>query len=656
MIKEAIESKDWSALVSLCQNDANFVIHEIQKHGLLRSSRYNFLIDVPCIAISCILNNAPEYGSVARLRRKLLSKSNINPDNIKYLNSILELLGHSCKARKAFNEIREFVNNEHFQFSSLLYVESLFYGYKAVDPGSSVENVASVCSYLLSLYKYPELTLSERINASKAIEHIGYFKNIHKAHQLLEYRDIEILIDRYSVRLEKNDDEIVLIDEKGYVYAISWGYYKFNSQRHIRHQKAKQSNLPSFDTNTQRVFELLNEAGMYSIQSNGGFERFRLEIPCSNWMSFRRAIRMLRDDLAIKILYQEEWPLVEDVVCELHIDINLFDEKFIANKISIWDLIIFQRILRLLFLLTKSKMTTTPVPAVTRNNSFLLRFPEIEFSKLVRMIIGPNSNAVIEELTLDTDAYCDIQYTPIIKLNKSVVIPVGVAANSSIIRNTICNTSSRIDGDGSRDLIHEKVTEALSEVSIQTHTFKYSFAKISGDLDTVFVLDDCLYISENKNQLPGTSLHECLNVIEYYEKAKRQKEKFDKLWLTTGFKKYLEAKLNQSLEKVSRYHFFGTFGNRFFSQLTTTDFPLTFVQEITAFIANIPATIYHDQGDQFVEIEKLKWRDDGPLTAIQLSNYINLDRTDFTIGQTEDVKRIFNQVFKRPSAGYYAEY
>ena len=303
-------------------------------------------------------------------------------------------------------------------------------------------------------------------------------------------------------------------------------------------------------------------------------------------------------------------------------------------------------------MLTKTKLASVGNNDIAKFNSLLISFQNSTLRRFLELILGSASSDIIDIMTINTSKFCDIQYTPLIENGDQIIIPVGIAAQSNIVRNLILKTESRIDGDGTRDLIHEKLTASLMTQGISTTTFPYSYNRISGDLDTVFIIGDCLFISENKNQLPGTSLHECQNVIEYYEKAKSQKQKFDTLWTTPGFIKYLEGKIGCSLSGITRYHFFGTFGNRYFSMLSNGDFQLAFIQEITAFIENHPAVIYAQVNGNFSEVERMNWRNPGILTALELSDYINSGREDFAISKTEDIDMIFNQKFIKPSAAF----
>ena len=174
------------------------------------------------------------------------------------------------------------------------------------------------------------------------------------------------------------------------------------------------------------------------------------------------------------------------------------------------------------------------------------------------------------------------------------------------------------------------------------------------DLDTIFEIDHVIFISENKNMLFPASFHEARNIVYHYEKAKSQRDTFMKL-----FKKQ-DEKLFEILDELKEKGidfrnakeivFYLTFGNRTACQLSTSDLPVTYMNQIISFIENKPIKIHRLGKDGDFIIGENKWRDDSKLTAEQMKKYLEWDKNLPDIMQVQSQIKMGKNIFKFPNA------
>ena len=97
--------------------------------------------------------------------------------------------------------------------------------------------------------------------------------------------------------------------------------------------------------------------------------------------------------------------------------------------------------------------------------------------------------------------------------------------------------------------------------------------------------------------------------------------------------------------------FYLTFGNRNVCQLSTLDFPVTYMNQIIAFIENKPIKIHRLGKDGDFVIGEKKWRDDAKLTAEQMKKYLEWDKNLPDIARVPMSKKIGKNIFSYQDAG-----
>jgi hypothetical protein len=210
---------------------------------------------------------------------------------------------------------------------------------------------------------------------------------------------------------------------------------------------------------------------------------------------------------------------------------------------------------------------------------------------------------------------------------------------------------ARVDGAGEVDLIHEKYVESLKKMNIPC-CGHVSYEE--SDLDTIFEIDDVIFISENKNMLFPTSYHEARNIVYHYEKAKLQRDVFMALFKKQDKElfKILDGLKKEGIDfrNAKEVVFYLTFGNRNVYQLNSLDFPVTYINQITSFIENEPIKIHRlgKEGDSVVDGKK--WRTNSKLTANDMKKYLEWDKNLPDIKQVQSQIKMGKNIFKFPNA------
>jgi hypothetical protein len=121
----------------------------------------------------------------------------------------------------------------------------------------------------------------------------------------------------------------------------------------------------------------------------------------------------------------------------------------------------------------------------------------------------------------------DMQYTSFLPFGSRVAIPFNVHASSNALRNSLMLRRVRLYEDGSVDPLSRDLHDALVQrTSFASTTLRYSWNGVKSDVDSIALLDDCLYVFECKNTLLPCSAFERRTLWDYLQKAVEQLDQF----------------------------------------------------------------------------------------------------------------------------------
>ncbi|MBC1239561.1 hypothetical protein, partial [Nostoc sp. 2RC] len=142
----------------------------------------------------------------------------------------------------------------------------------------------------------------------------------------------------------------------------------------------------------------------------------------------------------------------------------------------------------------------------------------------------------------------DIQYHPILSLDDSIILPLGIFCNSNFARNVLQSSRYRFDSDDSNDPVGKLLEEALKPVSsFVQRNVSYSYKNTNGEIDVIAIIENRLFIFECKNSLHPTSPFELRTSYDYIIKGAKQLNKFKTLWEQENFQNYISTRFNFSI-------------------------------------------------------------------------------------------------------------
>lgn len=635
IINELVDNSRWNELKLKFCTDTEKYVGIVKKEGFLRASKYGYDIAKP-MAVLCCLMNMDVCNDLKEVEEKA---NNCLLKYRDYFISCLKLYSIVPEIKECFNCVKK--RNKKYDYASLVFVNTSFAKPdKKTDSLADDLSCAIACSQSFDIEDF--CMHHQKINV--------IFNN---ASKIIEYRNLEILIDCFDVYVEEKGYDkkrklrhFELRDEKNYLYSIQWGW-----KRALLQQCSQEADSLKFRESSVNLEDVLNKfIDDYEILKLVKIEDdfFVLD---GKWPS-EKTIRVAVTELSLIIsrqgIYGDELFLSKNIGTELLLPIEYYEKNFIRKTYSIWNILCFRRLIVLFYLLIRRSKPSN------QSNYLCLKLDKRKFLCFLQTIVKNKSDQVLNDCVQNGfTGFVDLRYSSIIQFEKSYVIPTEIMVKNNMIRNIMSKLGerARVDGAGEVDLIHEKYVESFKKMNIPyCGHINYS----ESDLDTIFEIDHVIFISENKNMLFPASFHEARNIVYHYEKAKSQRDTFMKL-----FKKQ-DEKLFEILDELKEKGidfrnakeivFYLTFGNRNACQLSTSDLPVTYMNQIISFIENKPIKIHRLGKDGDFIIGENKWRDDSKLTAEQMKKYLEWNKNLPDIMQVQSQIKMGKNIFKFPNA------
>lgn len=293
-------------------------------------------------------------------------------------------------------------------------------------------------------------------------------------------------------------------------------------------------------------------------------------------------------------LFREEYAEINFAVHELTFNnANIFD-RMVTDHCSVVDLILFKRFFILSdfaqrWLFEKEgdlrKVIPSLVPVMTE---------DLLISILEKFVQGKEkASELLNLLSWDGQGRLDLQYTPILKLDKKhYYIATDILISSNIVRNSLVLARSKgnlnANSDGQADPLERLCKESFQDCSYSYGTrssVKFTYGNEAGEIDFLAWSDSRLYVIECKNAILPASAHEIRATYEHIQNATRQLDMSSRALMDKGFQKTYFSSWGIS-EKKRTIHTCILMGNRLFSVPNGLKHPVRYAYELNMILTS----------------------------------------------------------------------
>jgi hypothetical protein len=508
-------------------SEESYFLKYIFKEKLLRSSRYNFNPPTSLVKAITEINAQSEMIDISSRIKK-------------YIRSIKTLLDYSDSARYQYDEIVQFISHhkEKFIKTIMASIEILFttdYAYDHNQPTSHIghyskEQLSEAASFLIYIHRDKHGEMRDHLNSIEDNYLLlnQYCEILVKACILKKYYYMEIKVEKlpYQVTLQNNTPTLQAIDDE-FEKFLRFGYLN---------NEFKEAELT--DTkNKGRALSLLSFPEKSKILHEKCITLDKTPTPRYTFKVPEEYLELITTFLDRDKLFFEEICLIKQIIRDYHVDEDTFIKFTLRDNITITDLILFKRIIFLLthpfysFLQDKLEHGTTN----EKMNVVRSIIPTFEISRFVDLISNFMDKDIVENI-VDMLSYpgrnriFDFQYTPFIKINNHIMLPVSTFIKSNTIRNSLLNEQRRFFEDNKKEPLVSKTLSCLEKcMDFCRANVEYSHGKISGEIDVLGIKDGCLFTFEVKNSLLPCSPAELRTTFDHIEHGAHQLIQFKEL-------------------------------------------------------------------------------------------------------------------------------
>jgi len=555
-IEEAVFLKALNSLLIAFTFDKESMFVTIKQKGVFRYSKY--------VSKRCI---------VANLIQKLIAYdkhlSLFSDGEKKYLTSVLNLSSQNIFFRDVDKKIIAEINlfEKKYRGKSMIktllaYTDFLFFSDYIRSPVNdtrsilcrSKEEIASAASYLIYRIcnkgeKHQRIgVIADEYIKSKSLETI-----ILDCCWMSDFKEFEILIDYYDYRciLEKSTLKI-LPPSLDFEKSMRLGYIKsqiqiFNDLRNLNNLEFIK-NRASLEDLVDKLVES-NHFSIFRLVHDNNYTRYKLEIPEHIFET------MSGNFFGPDFLFKEEAIYLAQIFKEQLLNIKDLKEIKIKGDLSIMDVIKIKRSIDLLYLIFfKELYNIEKVEKYLIYRSLIPVFTEDNFYNLIEKLTSvENIDSYLDMMCWEneSDVFFDVQYRPIIFLDKHFVIPLSIFAKSNSIRNLYASeykqNNKTLFSDGHKDVLVDRLYTYFEKASIKVYK---QLPVPKTDIDLFAVYDNILFIFECKHTLHPVSVYDQRTTFDYIKKAEKQLDVIVKLYSEGKLIKMLEEKCKISLTNI----------------------------------------------------------------------------------------------------------
>lgn len=570
----------------LCVYDLNWTVNEFRERGTLRPSKYEFETQIISYLIESVLFNKLYF--------------NLSSDNEKWVKSVLALCSLATGVNQEIVFIKDALENGGMPLLKSLLVMTdyafmlrdtmgLFTQFNSDSPADA-EEIADGFSYIFHLYieKFGNTHLNINVNVDWILDDTC-LELLLKAFAVKSFFNKEVMVDRFGYVVEKKSNGLYEIFDPadnleksmriGYLSNIMQG---LKQDVHLVSQKQKIASMREFG---KLMYDALKDDHIKLVKEP--FERY--------------VFAVVYHPEFIKMVTEEKYFLEEEGVRlsaerDLLVHWKQLFEFIIIDDITFWDLLKVQRFFNILRWYIVSHFNSVlnedyikQIPLVLQ--SILSRFTDEKLIEGLKEIVGEAKAVKIVDLLTwkPNDKVFDIQYQPMLPVEKGKLIPLNVLASSNIVRNTLQRCGKRFYPDGKIDPVSVILKDSLkSKMQHAEDDVNYYFNGKAGQLDVIAQSDNTLFIFECKNSLLPCNMHELRTSYDYVITAGKQLTRFCELFKDEKFRKYLQKTLRWScvFDESTQVYTGIIMSNRMFSGYRVGPHPVRGLGEIVTFVDN----------------------------------------------------------------------
>lgn len=536
----------------------------IRKKGLFRYSRY---VNKKCIV---------EALSVELV--KICKEFDISSDeNFTYLRSIINfsivLNEYNKFERQIINELKLFekkYKNKSLIKSLISVIDFLFLSGYFPESSTSLseisnrpkEDISTAVSFLIHLY-------TDRIKGKDIdIGFVSYeFINSGEIDKLImpacfysDYKEFEIMIDHFGYTCSIDGDNLNINPPfEEFEKSIRAGYMKADIQE--INDTAKSYDGLSFEELLETI-KNQSELLIFKLVDTHDSPRYRMEFP--------EPIFDLIVDNFIKPdnLFKEELIYLSLIFKEQLLSPNDLNDIKIKEDLTLFEFIKIKRLFVFVYIMFSKQI----YKAEKGGTELLFRSLIPVFSSdhlynyLKKLFPVQKIDSFLDVVCWEpgSDFIFDLQYHPILYINKNYLIPFSIFTNSNSIRNLFASeykqSNTRLLNSG--ETLVNQLRETLEKIEIQA----YSEIHLGDtDIDVLAIYNDTLFIFECKHSLHPVSFHDLRTTYDYVRKAESQLDKINKKFIDGELLTILQRKLNIEFQGINGVVFSIILSNRLFN-------------------------------------------------------------------------------------------
>lgn len=531
------------------------VLEELKIKGVFRCSNYNYqssiikeLIYDICKFIEFERKEMVYFGSVLGL---MALSSDIKSNQVKVITAI--------KSRPSFLKTALALAESKFQ--------DLFFFNPSFEPKNRFEEVytyskeawISSISFAINLYfevNY-KTTLSDLNHIDENINYDYYRDVFLKCFQIQDFKETEIKVDFFDYNLIFHEEKkIFWLENDSFEKAKSYGYTKTDLRLHsLSIGIAKDERLVSlYDTmeNLWSEFSKGEENFLYALPKEP-VERIIIKAYLFDYddeFNFFGDDRLFKEEAAMLVALENEnySPLLN---------------KKILGEITVLDIFKVQRFFYFLgFLYKKSyeklKEERPNDAATIRLRSLLPVISESDISNIFTRVTGHAHEECLNLINIlsakfpSASGFTDLQYTPIVKVEKSYLILPLVLATSNLVRSIALSNNVHLSITDTRDSMVEGVTSALFSKNFQVDK-EVTFGQ--SEIDIVAFKDGELFLFECKNPYHPVNDYELRNTYSQLKKGFYQMKKIRESLLDKNNLKVFCKKISLQISSIKNIHY-----------------------------------------------------------------------------------------------------
>jgi hypothetical protein len=420
------------------------------------------------------------------------------------------------------------------------------------------------------------------------------------AYRIRCYYHFEIQLDEFDYRYAFNNELIVEPPDVEFEASLRLGY--INVEQQILKSQLEASEI---ETAGYKDFaEWFSKKDLFA-RVEQPLPRITMQFPV-----FKEFLQLFE-----KTLFRDEIGLFELSGKDLFLDPASLAAEPVMGSLTVGDMLKVWRVVNLMAHSLREYLT----PLLKTEASLCLRslipaFSDGSFRAMLAEILGPaKGDEYIRHLRVGQKKNRDLIYQPLVRAGDFWHVPMNLIASSNFIRNGLALSQVRFHK--TKDPLGSLVASTFKEARVTAwHDVSFDFAGKAGDIDCLALLEDTLFIFECKNALHPCGIFELRGTRQHLDKAVTQLERIEGLLQTSVFVEYLSNKLNHDLPLRYPPVSVIVLGHRVLSGYTWKGFEVRSVHELVHFIS---------KGDAKIFGQKIRLREDGPLTAAGMRNYLS---------------------------------